>query len=157
MRAVAIHALCLALLALAGCAATTEPTGNERQASRAITEQRLDDGSTQIIIATDDAFAYDSIVLQPAIQAELERRSAGLRAQRVIIAGYTDNVGAASYNQTLSRERAQSVANALVLQGFAAGQLQVEGFGEQSPRASNETAAGRRENRRIELLFTPVE
>ena len=70
---------------------------------------------------------------------------------RVEVAGYTDSSGAASYNQGLSRRRAQSVMNYLVSHGVDAGMLSARGYGENNPIASNATVAGRAENRRVTL------
>ncbi len=70
---------------------------------------------------------------------------------RVEVAGYTDSSGSAAYNQTLSGRRAQSVLDYLVSHGVDAGMLSARGYGESNPIASNATAAGRAENRRVTL------
>lgn len=67
------------------------------------------------------------------------------------VAGHTDNQGSERYNQQLSRARAQSVREYLVSKGVNAAQLSVAGYGESQPVASNDSAAGREENRRVEL------
>lgn len=67
------------------------------------------------------------------------------------IAGYTDSSGAASYNENLSRERAASVRSYLVSHGIPANQITSEGYGEKYPIATNKTAAGRQQNRRVEV------
>lgn len=66
------------------------------------------------------------------------------------IVGYTDDRGAAAYNQKLSAKRANAVVNALVARGVNASQLSSEGMGEQNPVADNSTKEGRAQNRRIE-------
>lgn len=71
---------------------------------------------------------------------------------RVRVVGHTDNVGLASANLELSKGRAQSVANAMLTLGARSEQLIVEGRGESSPVASNRTAAGREQNRRVEFV-----
>ena len=78
----------------------------------------------------------------------------GVPEARVRIVGYTDNVGLAARNLALSRERAQAVANVLIENGVDSERLTVEGRGEESPVASNGTAAGRRLNRRVEFVRT---
>jgi outer membrane protein OmpA-like peptidoglycan-associated protein len=70
---------------------------------------------------------------------------------RVVITGYTDNVGSQKYNQALSLKRAQAVKNWLVEKGIASNRMRTVGRGENEPVASNETEAGRLENRRIEF------
>ncbi len=74
---------------------------------------------------------------------------------RVEISGHTDSTGAASYNQTLSERRASNVRDYLTAQGIAPVRTFARGYGESSPIASNDTAQGRQQNRRVELRMTP--
>lgn len=67
------------------------------------------------------------------------------------IAGFTDSSGRSAYNLKLSKERAASVRSYLVSHGIEAGQITSEGYGEQYPIATNKTAAGRQQNRRVEV------
>jgi len=67
------------------------------------------------------------------------------------IDGHTDNTGAEDYNMTLSDRRAESVKKYLVSKGVDAGRMVSEGFGESAPVADNNTAAGRQQNRRVEM------
>ncbi|HET8808893.1 MAG TPA: OmpA family protein [Flavobacteriaceae bacterium] len=69
------------------------------------------------------------------------------------IAGHTDSSGSAAYNEKLSRERAASVRSYLVTHGIEAGQITSEGYGEKYPIATNKTAAGRQQNRRVEVTL----
>lgn len=73
------------------------------------------------------------------------------------VIGHTDSVGAASYNQTLSEERARSVAEYLVSQKVLPARLLVAGRGEEQPIASNDTPEGRAKNRRVNLQINPLE
>jgi OOP family OmpA-OmpF porin len=70
---------------------------------------------------------------------------------RVEIAGHTDSDGSAAYNQDLSRRRAESVRSYLVQKGISASRLTTVGYGESQPVASNATADGKAQNRRIEF------
>jgi hypothetical protein len=70
------------------------------------------------------------------------------------IDGFTDNTGTPQYNQTLSDKRAESVKNFLVSQGVSPDAVITRGFGESNPVASNRTAAGRQQNRRVELVVS---
>jgi outer membrane protein OmpA-like peptidoglycan-associated protein len=69
----------------------------------------------------------------------------------VIAEGHTDNVGTAAYNTKLSQRRAKSVRDYLVAGGISPRRITFEGFGESRPVASNDTADGRAQNRRVEL------
>ncbi|MGQ7246240.1 OmpA family protein [Halomonas sp. V046] len=75
---------------------------------------------------------------------------------RVNIAGHTDSTGEAGYNQQLSERRAQAVGSFLGGRGVASSRLVVSGYGENQPIASNNTEAGRAENRRVEITLTPT-
>jgi outer membrane protein OmpA-like peptidoglycan-associated protein len=67
------------------------------------------------------------------------------------VEGHTDSIGSDAYNQKLSVRRAQAVADYLEKGGIAASRMTVKGFGKSQPVASNDTAEGRAENRRVEL------
>jgi outer membrane protein OmpA-like peptidoglycan-associated protein len=69
------------------------------------------------------------------------------------ITGYTDSTGSAQLNAALSDARAASVKTALVSQGIPASRIETKGMGPANPVASNDTAAGRQQNRRVELTF----
>jgi outer membrane protein OmpA-like peptidoglycan-associated protein len=71
------------------------------------------------------------------------------------IEGHTDSSGSESYNQTLSERRARSVQQYLVNQSIMSERLSVTGYGEMRPVASNETAAGKAKNRRVEVQIVP--
>lgn len=70
------------------------------------------------------------------------------------IEGHTDSVGTEEFNQRLSEKRAEAVRDYLVQQGLEAGSLRSRGFGKTMPVASNETAAGRQQNRRVEIIVS---
>ena len=69
----------------------------------------------------------------------------------VIVEGHTDSVGSDAYNQKLSQRRAEAVRKYLVDHGIPSNRISTEGFGESRPVASNDTADGRAQNRRVEL------
>lgn len=71
----------------------------------------------------------------------------------VIIEGHTDNVGSSGANVSLSERRANSVKSYLMNQGVAASRLESYGLGEDSPVAGNDSASGRRQNRRVEVII----
>src|SRR5690606_1079259 len=71
----------------------------------------------------------------------------------ILVAGHTDDVGTDSYNQKLSEERAEEVANFLVSSGVKRSRLIVMGYGEDNPAFSNDSESGRNKNRRVELAI----
>jgi outer membrane protein OmpA-like peptidoglycan-associated protein len=104
-------------------------------------------------------FAFDSSNLQPQFYPVLDNVAETLNNynQTVIeVAGHTDSVGDAAYNQNLSVQRAQSVANYLSGRGVMQQRMIVTGAGETRPIASNDTEAGRAQNRRVEITIVPV-
>jgi len=72
------------------------------------------------------------------------------------IVGHTDSTGPEDYNQRLSEDRAASVRNYLLARGIRAQRIVARGLGESAPVASNETAEGRAQNRRVELALVPI-
>ena len=72
------------------------------------------------------------------------------------VAGHTDSTGSDQYNQQLSQRRAQSVAGYLSGQGIDGQRLLTVGAGESYPIASNDTEAGRAQNRRVEMTIVPI-
>lgn len=100
-------------------------------------------------------FATDRTEILPASAPQIDAVAALLRTDpglRLAINGYTDGAGAAAHNQALSDGRAKAVVARLVGAGIAKDRLRAEGFGAASPVASNDSAAGRAQNRRVELV-----
>ncbi len=103
-------------------------------------------------------FATDSSDVQPQFYATLTQVANTLKQypQTLIdIGGHTDSTGTADYNQRLSEERALSVAQFFVSQGVQTERMQVRGYGLTRPVADNNTAAGRQQNRRVEIEIRP--
>ena len=74
----------------------------------------------------------------------------------IAVAGHTDSTGSREYNQRLSEKRAQKVAGYLMSHNIVAARFDVVGFGEDYPIADNSDAAGRAQNRRVELTLIPI-
>lgn len=70
--------------------------------------------------------------------------------------GYTDSTGSDAHNMDLSQRRAASVGQYLTSQGIDPRRMATQGFGKSNPRASNDTAEGRQQNRRVELVLEPI-
>jgi outer membrane protein OmpA-like peptidoglycan-associated protein len=105
-------------------------------------------------------FGFDSSELTSQARSSLNEVSNVLREYtdtRVNIAGHTDSIGDANYNQRLSERRAQAVGNYVSQNGVSPTRLNTVGYGEAQPVASNETEQGRAQNRRVEITLTPTE
>jgi OmpA-OmpF porin, OOP family len=109
-----------------------------------------------VVTLGDVLFDTGKSTLKPGAYSTVDRLAQALKEspdRKVIIEGYTDSVGSDEYNQGLSERRAQAVQAALFERGVAANQISAIGKGESSPVASNDTAAGRQANRRVEMIF----
>lgn len=105
-------------------------------------------------------FEFDSSDLTSASQENLGRLVEIFNKYpntNLLVVGHTDSDGAESYNQTLSEKRAASVESFLKTNGIVASRLNAVGMGETQPRASNETKAGKAQNRRVEFTITANE
>lgn len=101
----------------------------------------------------------DRYDIQPQFQSTLNQVSQTLASYDqtyIDVLGHTDSTGSDAYNQALSERRAQSVASYLSSHGVARARMGIRGFGESQPIASNESEAGRSENRRVEIKVVPV-
>ncbi len=111
-----------------------------------------------VTLPQDILFATDSAAVRPDLQYDLQAVAGSLLRypdSTIVIAGHTDNTGAAAYNQDLSQRRAQSVAFVLEGAGVPRGRIQAFGRGEDQPVASNLTPQGRAQNRRVEIVIRP--
>ncbi|GAB4192750.1 MAG: OmpA family protein [Wenzhouxiangellaceae bacterium] len=102
-------------------------------------------------------FEFDSARLTAKSLAILNEAAALLNHHskiKVEVGGHTDSVGSDSYNQQLSERRAAAVRQYLIDKGVSADRMTSRGYGEDRPVASNETDAGRAQNRRTELVIT---
>jgi outer membrane protein OmpA-like peptidoglycan-associated protein len=105
-------------------------------------------------------FDTNSDTLKPGADESLNRVAQFLQTQpavKVRIEGHTDSRGSDSYNQALSQRRAQAVASALMARGVDASRVQPVGRGMEVPLATNDTAEGRQQNRRVELIFSNLQ
>lgn len=111
-------------------------------------------GCVEDLVLRDVNFEFDSAQLTPSAEAILDGVSEKLMTNdqlRIRLEGHTDSVGPAAYNKELSQRRADSVKSYLVNKGFSADNITTIGYGEEQPVASNDTAEGRAQNRRVEL------
>lgn len=104
-------------------------------------------------------FATDQSTIQPRFQPTLDQVAATLAEYprtMIDVLGHTDSDGAEGYNQALSERRAQSVASFLTGRGVATVRIATIGYGETRPIATNETAEGKAQNRRVEIKVVPA-
>ena len=110
-----------------------------------------------IVSMPDVLFDTGKADLQPSARERLAKVAGILIAYpdiKVEIDGYTDSTGSLEFNQRLSQQRAESVRSYLSSQGVNYSSITTQGFGPSQPMASNETAAGRQQNRRVELVVS---
>ncbi len=104
-------------------------------------------------------FAFDSDQLSSDGQRNLRSLAGNLATypdSTIEVVGHTDNVGSEEYNNNLSVRRANNVSNVLQSNGVSTGRLVAYGRGERIPIATNDTAAGRQANRRVEINIRPT-
>ena len=110
-----------------------------------------------VVTIGDVLFATDKASLTPNGMSTL-RKLADVMAQNpnrtVLVEGFTDSTGSSSYNQELSQRRAEAVASALAGMGVARERIAMKAYGEAFPVASNDTAANRQLNRRVEIVLS---
>lgn len=118
--------------------------------------QKNADGNL-VVTLSDVLFDTNKAALKPGAFSSMDRLADVLKEadKRILtIEGHTDSRGEASYNLTLSEQRAQAVAEALRQRGVAASRIKPVGRGEEYPVATNDTAAGRQQNRRVEIIIS---
>jgi outer membrane protein OmpA-like peptidoglycan-associated protein len=119
--------------------------------------QTRDSARGLIVSMSDVLFDTGKYSLKPGTREKLAKVAGILLAYpglNIEVGGYTDNVGGDQMNQTLSEHRAGSVRDYLVQQGVAMNSVIARGFGNTLAVASNDSAAGRQQNRRVELLVS---
>lgn len=113
-----------------------------------------------LTLGADVLFDVGQSVLKAGAYRSLERIATFLQAypeQSVVVEGYTDNTGAEQMNLDLSRRRAEAVVQALIARNVESTRIITRALGEAFPVASNDTAAGRQLNRRVELVLPSAE
>ncbi len=117
---------------------------------------------SQLIVSLPEGitFPVNSSVIKSSVVTDLSKLAASINQYpntRIEVVGHTDNTGTAAYNQALSEQRARAVRGVLVADGVAANRITAYGVGETRPVASNGTAAGRQQNRRVEIYIIPIQ
>ena len=102
------------------------------------------------VMNSDQLFATDKSYIGPAGQQRLRKFFTEAGARGFVIAGHTDSRASDEYNMALSLRRANAVAG--IAKSVGANVIGVRGYGERMPRATNATAAGMQQNRRVEII-----
>jgi outer membrane protein OmpA-like peptidoglycan-associated protein len=119
--------------------------------------QTRDTARGLIVNMSDVLFDFNQASLKPGAKEKLAKVSGILLAYptlRLKVEGHTDSVGSDEYNMKLSQKRADSVRDYLTSNGIAGGNITATGLGKADPVATNDTAAGRQQNRRVELVVS---
>jgi OOP family OmpA-OmpF porin len=109
-----------------------------------------------VVTLEDVLFEVNGADLQPGAQVQLLRLVEFLKRnpdRKVLIEGHTDSIGSSEYNLQLSLLRAESIQSFLVGNGLPADRITAIGYGETRPEAPNDSATGRQQNRRIEVVI----
>ena len=112
-----------------------------------------------VLTLGDTLFATGRSELKSGATANLDRVTAFMNEypkRTAAIEGFTDSMGSEEMNQSLSQRRADAVKSYLVGQGVGSARLSSSGRGENGPVADNESAAGRQQNRRVEVVISPI-
>ncbi len=128
----------------------------QTQAQLAELQAKQTDRGTVVTLG-DVLFDTGRATLKPGADLTLERLAEFLKSNaqtRILIEGHTDGRGSDEYNDELSRQRADAVAAALIRRGVPADSVRAIGRGKAFPVATNDTAAGRQQNRRVEIVFS---
>jgi outer membrane protein OmpA-like peptidoglycan-associated protein len=119
--------------------------------------QTRDTARGLIVSMPDVLFDFNKYTLKPEARERLARISGIVLAYpdlKLEIEGYTDSIGSDEYNQTLSDKRAEAVRDYLVTSGVSMNNVAAHGMGKADPIADNSTAAGRKLNRRVEMIVS---
>jgi outer membrane protein OmpA-like peptidoglycan-associated protein len=134
-----------------------EAEARTRESLEGVAAVKEDERGLVLTLTGSVLFEFDRAELLPSASRRLDAVAEALNAQpegqELVVAGYTDSVGAEGYNEQLSLARAVSVREFLVKRGVDPERIRVQGYGESSPVADNRTSEGRANNRRVEIVL----
>jgi outer membrane protein OmpA-like peptidoglycan-associated protein len=144
-------------------AAAAQSQAAEAQGDLARAKQELADLQAKqtdrglVLTLGDVLFDTGRATLKPGADRTIDRLAQALKDNpntKVQIEGHTDSVGGDDYNLALSERRAEAVSDALRMRGVPSDRYEAKGLGKDFPVASNSTAEGRQQNRRVEIIFS---
>ena len=128
------------------------------EAQRQLAELKAQSTDRGMVVTLGDVlFDTGQATLKPGADLSLDRLARYLTSHpgtKVRVEGHTDSRGSADYNQALSERRAEAVAHALIFRGVSPDAVEAIGRGKEYPVATNDTQAGRQQNRRVEIVFS---
>lgn len=125
----------------------------------AIEVHKLPENNLMVTMTSKTAFEVDSTNIKQGFHSTMDKISNVVNKYgktHLNLVGHTDSTGSSAYNQRLSERRASSIQGYLGARGVISQRMTVYGMGEDQPRASNTTSAGRQLNRRVEIVIEPV-
>lgn len=132
--------------------------GRAQELERQVSDLQAEETERGLVLTLGAVlFETNKATLQSGAQRTVQKVAEFLNQypeRNILIEGFTDSQGSDAYNQKLSQERAQTVRNELAKHGVAAGRVDIVGYGEDYPVASNDNAAGRQQNRRVEIVIS---
>lgn len=131
----------------------------EELVSTGVQVKRTDDGQIELIMPGNITFEVNSADVSSDFLPTLASVANVLDAYEntlITVSGHTDSTGSDAFNLELSQRRATAVAQVILGKGVLSQRLAAQGFGEQRPIASNDTVAGRAQNRRVEITLDAI-
>jgi outer membrane protein OmpA-like peptidoglycan-associated protein len=155
-RSGAMLTMTVALAACQSAPPPKEPSLGERQA-RSLQALGFSKGDEGWLLRLPEPiwFGFDKAEMNPGMQHSLDSLADDLHTnaiRKLRIEGHSDNIGPRQVNIELSRRRAEVVAREFIAHGFGDANIERIAFGPDRPAASNDTAAGRAQNRRVEII-----
>lgn len=131
----------------------------KEQADKKIAIERMANNVIKVNLDSNSTFAVGKSNINPDFNASLKKIADTLKTNdktAVHVVGYTDATGGDAANQVLSEQRAQSVQSFLIQNGVVADRTRTLGLGKSHPVADNNSEAGRKQNRRVEIYLKPI-
>ncbi len=121
--------------------------------------QRLPNDALMVTMSSETSFDINSTVIKPGFRSTLDKIATIVNKYgktHLSLVGHTDSTGSKAYNQRLSEQRAASIQQYFLSRNVIPQRMSAYGMGEDKPIASNTTAIGRQQNRRVEIIIEPV-
>lgn len=126
------------------------------QMAKLLNELKAKETERGLVLTLDSIlFELNKATLKSGSERSVEKLAEFLKSypdRNLLVEGFTDSTGEESYNQQLSRDRAEAIQSELIAKGVSPDRIEIKGYGEQFPVATNDTRAGRQMNRRVEVI-----